>query len=370
MSIADVPGPHGYHHCLVRAGIVGFAASGKKTLFSLLTQVAQVGFAAGAKRGVLAVPDERLETLTRLHESKKTTPATVEVVLIPALRRGASGQTENLAALREVDAIVHAVRAFEDPTVPSPFDSVDAGRDAANLELELLLADLAVLEKRIKRLDADRARGKPEAVRGERDLLDRARQAVEGEVPVREALSAEDRKRLGGYGLMSAKPQLLVVNAGDTEAARDPASWPGLDEISRRPETRLAAVSARIEAEIAELPEEDAAEFRRDIGVEAGAAERIVRAIFELMDRATFYTAGDTESRAWLIRRNTRAQEAAGEIHTDMERGFIRAEVVSFDKLVDCGSWDGARKAGALRLEGKDYPVQDGDVLVIRFHVG
>ena len=354
----------------MRAGIVGFAASGKKTLFSLLTEVAQAGFAAGAKRGVLAVPDERLETLARLHKSKKTTPATVEVVLIPALRRGASGQTENLAALRDVDAIVHVVRAFDDPIVPSPFDSVDPGRDAGNLELELLLADLAVLEKRIAKLDADRARGKPEAVRGERDLLDRARQAVEGEVPVREALSAEDRKRLVGYGLMSAKPQLVVLNSGESEAARDPASWPGLEETARRPDTRLAAVSARIEAEIAELPEEDAADFRRDLGVEAGAAERVVRAVFELMDRATFYTAGDTESRAWLIRRNTRAQEAAGEIHSDMERGFIRAEVVSYDKLVECGSWDAARKKGALRLEGKDYPVQDGDVLVIRFHVG
>ncbi len=354
----------------MRAGIVGFAASGKKTLFSLLTQVAQAGFAAGAKRGVLAVPDERLETLTRLHESKKTTPATVEVVLIPALRRGASGQTENLAALRDVDTIVHVVRAFEDPTVPSPFDSVDPSRDAANLELELLLADLAVLEKRITRLDSDRARGKPEAIRGERDLLDRARQAVEQETPVREALSAADRKRLVGYGLMSAKPQLVVLNAGEDEAGRDPRSWDGSDDIERRADTRLAAISARIEAEIAELPEEDAAEFRRDIGVEAGAAERVIRAIFELMDRATFYTAGDTESRAWLIRRNTRAQEAAGEIHSDMERGFIRAEVVSYDRLVECGSWDAARKQGVLRLEGKDYPVQDGDVLVIRFHVG
>lgn len=354
----------------MRAGIVGFAASGKKTLFSLLTRVARSGFAAGAKRGVLAVPDERLDTLARLHQSKKKTPATVEVLLIPALRRGASGQTENVAALRDVDAIVHVVRAFEDPIVPSPFDSVDPGRDAANLELELLLTDLAVLEKRIARLDADRARGKPEAVRGERNLLDRARAEVEREIPLREALSAADRNRLAGYGLMSAKPQLVVLNAGETEAGSDPGAWPGVTAVARRRETRLAVISARIEAEIADLPEDDAVDFRRDIGVEAGAAERVVRAIFELMDRATFYTAGDTEARAWLIRRNTRAQEAAGAIHTDMQRGFIRAEVVSCERLAECGSWDAARKAGALRLEGKDYPVQDGDVLVVRFHVG
>ena len=354
----------------MRAGIVGFAASGKKTLFSLLTQVAQAGFAKGAKRGVLAVPDDRLETIGRIHESRKLTPATVEVVLIPALRRGARGQTENLAALRDVDAIVHVVRAFEDPIVPSPFDSVDPGRDAANLELELLLTDLAVLEKRVARLDYDRARGNPEPVRGERDLLDRARQEVEREVPLREALGAEDRKRLVGYGLMSAKPQLVLVNAGEADAGRAPESWPDLEELSRRPETRLATISARIEAEIAELPAEDAAEFRQDLGVEAGAAQRVIRAIFELMDRATFYTAAENEARAWLFRRNTRAQEVAGGIHSDMERGFIRAEVVSYDALVECGSWDAARKQGHLRLEGKDYPVQDGDVLLIRFAVG
>ena len=354
----------------MRAGIVGFAASGKKTLFSLLTRIAPGGFAKGAKRGMLAVPDERLRKLAQLHRSRETTPATIEVVLVPALGRGAGGRTENLAALREVDTIVHVVRAFEEPTVPSPFDSVDPARDAGNLELELLLADLSVLEKRIARLDADRARGKPEAVRGERDLLDRARRAVEQERPLREALSAADRKRLAGYGLMSAKPLLLVLNAGETEAGRNPAGWPGLAAFAGRPETALSAVSARIEAEIAELPEEDAAEFRRDLGVRAGAVERIVRAIFELMDRATFYTAADNESRAWVVRRNTRAQEAAGGIHSDMERGFIRAEVVAFETLVELGSWDAARKQGALRLEGKDYPVQDGDVLLIRFHIG
>ena len=320
---------------------------------------------------MLAVPDDRLEVVTRLHESRTIVPATVEVVLIPALRRGARGQTENLAALRDVDAIVHVARAFEDPINPSPFGSVDPARDAVNLELELLLTDLAVLEKRIARLDYDRARGKPEAVRGERDLLDRARHEVEREVPLREALSAEERKRLVGYGLMSAKPQLVVVNAGEDEAGRAPGSWPGLEELSRRPETRLATISARIEAEIAELPEEDAAEFpARSGGSRRVRPSESFGAVFELMDYATFYTAAENEARAWLFRRNTRAQDVAGGIHTDMARGFIRAEVVAYDALLECGSWDAARKKGALRLEGKDYPVQDGDVLLIRFNVG
>ncbi len=353
----------------MRAGVVGFAASGKKTLFSLLTQAAAVGYTREARRGVLAVPDARLDTLARLHASPKITPATLELVLLPALRRGVSGATENLAAIRDVDVIVHVARAFEDPMVASPFDSVDPARDAENLELELLVADLAVLEKRMERLKNDRARGKPEANRGEYDRLEAAREAVEAERPLRQALSREDRNRLRGYGLMSAKPQLLVVNQGENEVASDPAELPGLKDFAARPETRLTSVSARIEQEIAELPEADAQEFRSDLGIEAGATERILRAVFELMDRATFYTAGETEARAWLIRRNTRAQAAAGTIHSDMERGFIRAEVVSYDTLVECGSWDAARAKGALRLEGKDYPVQDGDVLVIRFAV-
>lgn len=354
----------------MRAGIVGFAAAGKKTLFSLLTRAAAVGYSREARRGVLAVPDARLETLARLHGSRKTTPATLELVLLPALRPGASGVTENLAAIRDVDVVVHVARAFEDPSVPSPFDSVDPVRDATNLELEFLLADLAVLEKRLGRLRYDRARGKPEAIRGEADRLERARRFVEAERPLRDVLSRDERKALAGYGLMSAKPQLIVVNAGDEDVRARPEDQPGFGALAALGETRLASVSARIEAEIADLEDEDAAEFRADLGVESGAAERIVRAVFELMDRATFYTAGETEARAWLVRRNTRAQEAAGSIHSDMERGFIRAEVVAFETLVECGSWDGARARGALRLEGKDYPVQDGDVLVIRFAVG
>ena len=351
----------------MRAGIVGFPACGKKTLFSLLTRTAGAGAFLGGRRGNFAVPDERLDTLARIHESGKTTPATVEVVLLPALRPGAGGETANLAAIRDVDTIIHVVRAFESDTAPSPFDSVNPVRDCRDLELELLLADLAVLERRIARLDYHRARGKPEQVPGERARLDRARRLVEEERPLREALSRAERERLRGYGLMSAKPQLLLVNAGEAEAAGSGEAWPELRGLAGTRETRLAAVSLAIESEIAELPEADAVEFRRDLGVDAGAGERIVRAVFELMERVVFYTAGPVEARAWLIRRNTPARQAAGRIHSDMERGFIRAEVVSFDALAAAGSWDGARKRGDFRLEGRDYPVRDGDVMVIRF---
>ncbi len=354
----------------MRAGLVGFPSSGKKTMFQLLTRVVRTGFRTAAERGVLAVPDERLATLARLHRSRKITPATIEVVLLPALRQGAHGSTENLAAVRDVDVVVHVARAFQSLEAPTPFPSVDPVRDAANLELELLLADLGVVEKRLDRLQKERARGRTRAAPGERELLERAREALEEERPIRAALSSEDRRRLGGFGLLSAKPQLLLINGGEDSATLDGDLRSRLEDHAALPDTAVAAVSARIEREIQDLGDEDAAAFRREIGVEAGAASRVIRAIFELVDRATFYTAGDTETRAWLIRRNTRAQEAAGTIHSDMERGFIRAEVVAFDRLVELGSWDACRKKGALRLEGRDYPVQDGDVLVIRFNVG
>ncbi len=354
----------------MRAGLVGFRSAGKKTVFELLTRVARAGYAAAAQRGVLAVPDERLATLTRLHESRKTTPATIEIVLLPALRPGTRGVAENLGAIRDVDVVVHVARAFEDAAVPAPFETVDPARDARNLELELLLADLGIVEKRLDKLKKERARGRPGAAPGEREALERAKAALEDDRPLRTALSAEDRKRLNGFGLLTAKPQLLLVNAGEESAALNDELGATLEDYAALPETSVAAVSGRMECEIAELDEAEAGEFRSELGVEAGAPERVVRAIFELMDRATFYTAGDTESRAWLIRRDTRAQEAAGTIHSDMERGFIRAEAVAYDRLVALGSWDACRKAGALRLEGRDYPVQDGDVLLIRFNVG
>ncbi len=355
----------------VRAGLVGFPSSGKKTVFQLLTRVARSGFRATAERGVLAVPDERLATLARLHHSRKVTPATIEVVLLPALRPDAQGAAETLAAIRDVDVVAHVARAFESRTAPAPFASVDPVRDARNLELELLLADLGVVERRLDRLKRERARGKSGGgAPGERELLERAREALDTERPLRAALAPEDRRRLGGFGLLSAKPQLLLVNTGEEAVALNDDLRSRLADYAAQPETAIAALSARIESEIQELGEEDAAAFRGEIGVDAGAPERVVRALFELMDRATFYTAGDTEARAWLIRRNTRAQEAAGTIHSDMERGFIRAEVVAWERLVEIGSWDACRKQGALRLEGRDYPVQDGDVLVVRFHVG
>ena len=356
----------------MKAGIVGFSGVGKRTLFSLLTQTAGAPSATSSRTeqmGVLKVPDPQLEELTRLHESRKTTPATIDFVLIPSLVKGRSSDSLDVGNLRNVDVLVHVVRAFDEPSVPHPEGSVDAARDIEVVELELTLADLAVVEKRHERLVVDSRKGN-KADPKEIALLEKAKLALSEGQPLRSALTVEERDRLKGYALLTAKPILTVVNVGESDAAAtDLTDKLGLSDYEDATDFRLAFVSARIEAEIAELPPDDAEAFRADLGVEEGALERIVRAAFELLQVITFYTAGDTESRAWIIRRETRAAEAAGTIHSDMERGFIRAEVVPYDVLVQEGSWNACREKGLLRLEGKDYPVADSDVVYFRFNV-
>jgi len=259
-----------------------------------------------------------------------------------------------------VDVLVHVVRAFEEPSVPHPEGSIDAQRDIEMMELELTLADLGVVEKRIERLEADVKKGR----KGElQDLavLTRAKDALSEGRPLREALSLEEREALRGYALLTAKPMLLVVNIGENDAR-------ALD-LKEKPGLAVAYVSARIESEIAELSAEEAKSFRDEMGLSEGAVERVVRAAFELMGVITFYTAGDTESHAWIVPRKTRAVKAAGTIHSDIERGFIRAEVVPYDVLVREGSWNACRDKGLLRLEGKDYPIAEADVVYFRFNV-
>ncbi len=353
----------------MKAGIVGFSGVGKHTLFTLLTQVAGAASARTEQMGVLKVPDPKLLELTRLHESQKTTPATIEFVLIPSLEKGRSQDKLDLGNLRNVDVLVHVVRAFEEPSVAHPEGSVDAARDIEIMELELTLADLAVVEKRYERMTSDSKKGNKADPR-ELELLRKAKDALAEGKPLRSVFSVEDRDRLKGYALLTAKPMLAVVNVSEDQAS-DPeltekfllTDWAGALEF------RLTYVSAKIEAEIAALSPEDAKTFREDLGLSEGMVERIVRAAFELLQVITFYTAADTESRAWIIRRETRAAKAAGTIHSDMERGFIRAEVVTYDVLIGEGSWNACRDKGVLRLEGKDYPITEADVVYFRFNV-
>ena len=347
----------------MKAGIIGFEGVGKRTLFALLTQVAGAAGSRTEQVGILKVPDPKLLTLTKLHESRKTTAATVEFVLIPGLVKGRSKEKLDVASLRAVDVLVHVVRAFAEPSVPHPEGSVDARRDIEMMELELTLADLGVVEKRVERLDADSKKGRKGELQ-DLPILTRAKEALSEGRPLREALTLEDRDALRGYALLTAKPMLLVVNVPEN-VVNDPRAI----DLKEKPGLAVAYVSARIESEIAELSPEEAKSFREEMGLSEGAVERVVRAAFELMGVITFYTAGDTESHAWIVPRKTRAVKAAGTIHSDIERGFIRAEVVPYDVLVREGSWNACRDKGLLRLEGKDYPIAEADVVYFRFNV-
>lgn len=353
----------------MKAGIVGFSGVGKRTLFKLLTQIAGAGSDRTEHLGVLKVPDQRLEKLTELHQSRKTTPATIDFVLIPSLVKGRSSDKLDLGSLRTVDVLVHVVRAFDAPSVPHPEGSVDAARDITVMELELTLADLSVVEKRLERMVADGKKGR-DVDKREVELLEEAKTALSDGRPLREAMSVDERDKLKGYALLTAKPILTLVNVGEDRVSdADPTAELGLSEWTEAPEFGLLYVSVGIEAEVAELSTDDALAFREDLGLQDGAIDRIVRAAFELLQVITFYTAGDTESRAWILPRNTTAVKAAGTIHSDMERGFIRVEVVGYDVLLREGAWNACRDKGLLRLEGKDYPIHEADVVYFRFNV-
>jgi GTP-binding protein YchF len=358
----------------MKAGILGLSLVGKSTLFHLLTGAPSPppGSRPEARLGVARVPDPRVETLAGLFNPKKKTWATVEYVDVPGVARGESSALVDLPALRGVDLLVHVVRAFESELAPHPEGSVDPQRDASVLDLELILADLGTVERRLERLEANIMKAKqPEDV-AERELFLRLKEGLEQEKPLRElGLTPDERQRLRGYALLSEKPLLLVANLGENLIA-DAAGFletSGLTAFAARPQVALCAVSAPIEAEVAELDEDDAKAFREDLGLSEPGLERVIRTSYELLGLVSFLTVGEDECRAWTIRRGTRAQLASGAIHSDIERGFIRAEVVPFGDLVEAGSLPACREKGTLRLEGKDYEVKDGDVINFRFAV-
>jgi GTP-binding protein YchF len=356
----------------MKAGLVGLPLSGKSTLFQLLTGAAPAQGRAEARVGVARVPDARVEALARLFSPRKTTPATVEYVDVPGTAKGEGAALVDLPALRGVDALVHVVRAFENELVPHPEGSVDALRDARVLELELMLADLAQVERRLERLEQSIKKSKRAEEVAERELFQRLKEALEKEQPLREVeVSEEDRRRLRSYSLLTEKPMLVTVNLGEDGIAGAAAflASSGLQEWARRPGVGLVAVSAPIEAEMAQLSPEDADAFRADLQLSEPGLDRLARASYALLGLISFLTAGEDECRAWTIRAGTRAQQAAGAIHSDIERGFIRAEVVAFDQLMSAGSIAACRERGTLRLEGKEYVVRDGDVINFRFSV-
>jgi GTP-binding protein YchF len=358
----------------MKAGIIGLASVGKSTLFQLLTGAGAAPPAGrpGARVGIARVPDPRVEALASMYKPKKKTPATVEYVDVPGVAKGEGALLVDLPALRDVDALVHVVRAFASDSVPHPDGSIDPARDAQMLELELILADLGAVERRLEKLEANIKKANKQEDVAERVLFQKLKQTLEAEQPLRElALSDEERRRLRHYSLLSAKPLLLVVNLGegDVRDVQRTLERLALQPLGERPNVALCPVSATIEAEIAQLQPEDARAFMDDLGLAQPGLDRVIQSSYALLGLISFLTAGEDECRAWTIRNGTRAQQAAGVIHSDIERGFIRAEVVAFDELLAAGGIAACRDKGTLRLEGKDYVVRDGDVINFRFNV-
>jgi GTP-binding protein YchF len=367
----------------VQIAIVGLARSGKTTVFNTLTRGhAETGGFGGltVNTGVVKVPDARLERLTALFKPKREVPADVTYVDLPAPPMSADGHSagdipaDQLARLRNADALLHVVRVFEDPSVAHPAGSVDPVRDLEQLELELTLADLGVVEKRVEKLRAQGHHGTPaerEANDRELAVLERLLPALTAGQPVRDVeLDQDDARRIRGFRLLTEKPVLVVLNLGETDLARrDQLVAETAVRLTHR-HTMVDALSARIEMELGELDPADAAAFRADLGLTGDTSlERIIRRSYELLGLISFFTAGPDETRAWTIADGSNAVDAAGAIHSDLARGFIRAEVVGWEDLLTLGSMAEARRHARLRSEGKTYRVKDGDVIEILFNV-
>ena len=365
----------------MKLGIVGLPKVGKSTHFNSLTK-------AGAESanypfctidpnvGVVTVPDERLKLLGDFYHSKKVTPAVIEFVDIAGLVKGASkGEglgNQFLANIREVDAIVHVVRCFEDPNVIHVDGSIDPIRDIETINLELVFSDLEILERRIAKVTKT-ARMDKEAAK-ELDFLQKIKAHLEdGKLAITMELETEDEEAwMGTYNLLTWKPVIYAANVAEDELADDGASNPhvkAVKDYAVQQNSEVFVICAGIEEEISELDDDERKMFLEDLGLTESGLEKLVRASYRLLGLMSFLTSGEDETRAWTIKIGTKAPQAAGKIHTDFERGFIKAEVVNYQDLLDCGSYAGAREKGLVRMEGKEYVVQDGDVILFRFNV-
>ena len=355
----------------MRTAIIGLPQVGKTALFKILTGVSterRIG-TTKAQLGVARVPDERLDALAQVFQPKKVTPATVEYADMPGLSREALREPSYIGSLRTVDAFAHVLRLFEDETVMHVEGSLDPGRDWANIDLELILNDLQVVENRLERVEKDMKRIKEPGLAAERDLLQQCRAWLEQERPLRELdLSPEQSKLLKGFQFLSEKPMLLVLNVGEGQTSEIPVIEKryGDEIVAGRRNLALTAVCGSVESELVDLDEADRREYLESYGLAASGIERLVAATYSLLGLMSFLTAGETECRAWTVKRDSTALAAAGAIHTDFAKRFIRAETIHWKMLVDFGGYSRARERGDLRLEGRDYVVQDGEVLVIR----
>ncbi len=358
----------------MKTGIIGLPQVGKTSLFKILTKakLEDRGYSNPKEvhLGMARVPDDRLEKMAALYQPKKTVFATVEYADVGAIGQEALKEPSLLASLRNVDALIHVLRVFDDPSVPlaGPIDPV---KEIQDVEFDLMLSDLTQIEKRMERLEKDLKKGRTPELEAERALLLRAKPHLEAERPLRAMeMTADEKKLIRGYMFLSQKPVLYVLNISesttlgiDLEAAVEKY---GLATIATRPGTGATAICGKVEAELAEMPDEEAEEFLSSYGLGESGLRRLIRKSYELLGLVSFFTVGEDECRAWTIPVNSRAQAAAGAIHSDLEKHFIRAETIHWDTLLAAGSEAVARSHGTLRLEGKDYIVQDGDVMHIR----
>lgn len=344
--------------------------TGKTSLFTILTGVHEATRLGSLETrvGVSKVPDHRLDELARIFSPPKVTHAVVEYVDFPAISKEGLREPSYLASLRVVDALAHVLRVFEDPTVPHEKETVDPVRDRDDVDTELILSDLMVVEKRLERVEKDRKKIKNPDLDHEHDLLIRCKSTLEENTPLREMkLTDDEEKRIRGFQFLSQKPMLYVLNLGEENAANlREIEQSYREKLGAKPNTYVTAVCGKIEAELAELPIEESAELMASYGLAEPGLNRLITATYTLLGLMSFLTAGETEVRAWTIPLHCTAVKAAGAIHSDFEKKFIRAEVVNWKSLVDLGGYPGVREKGLLRLEGKEYIVKDGDVLVIR----
>jgi hypothetical protein len=356
-------------------GIIGLPKSGKSTVFQALTKgKGEKPDHHGAVQniGMVKVPDPRLETLSNILKPKRTVPAEVRYtdVGVPLGAKGMGGQ--QLSQLSSVDALLHVVRAFSDERVPHIEGSIDPKRDISALNLELILSDLEIIERSLERLEValkDAKSQMREANLQEQELLQRIKSGLENEVPIREqGLTEQEVKAIGNYQFLSAKPMLILLNIGEEQLAQSSSLEAELSRY-RRHQCEVAILCGKLEMELSRLDDADAEEFRSAMGLNQPWLEQAIRLSHKLLGLITFFTIASAEVKAWTVPQSTTAQKAAGKIHSDMERGFIRAEVVAYDDLVRCGGIAEARRQGLLRLEGKNYIIREGDVATILFHV-
>ena len=358
----------------MKTGIIGLPQVGKTSLFRMLTKANLSEHAYANPReahiGVAKVPDKRLDKLAALFHPKKLAHASVEYVDVGAIGQEALKESAYIGHLRQVDALAHVVRAFVDPSIPHVGD-IDPLRDIKNVEFDLMVSDLGQIEKRLERLEKDLKKMRTPELEKENELLQRAKSHLESERPLREMeMTPEDKKRIRGFMFLSEKPILYALNVSETtelgkELDTAVAKYK-LSEVASRPNAAAMAICGKVEAELAEMSDADAAEFLSSYGLKESGLVRLIRTTYALLGLISFFTVGEDECRAWTIPVNTRAVEAAGAIHSDLEKHFIRAETIRWDQLLEAGSEANARAKGTLRLEGKDYIVKDGDVMHIR----